>query len=142
MTAPNRPQSHCGLRKARAEVHTANKQAARLLSVVIAESSESEMERATRRDLSSGVEDSSSGGAAAEEDTGIDEHSNESDKKEHSESVETISPPTSPRDNHNGSSRKETGRYYSDRFSYLESMSRQERRRIEGEIIKGRKPGE
>ena len=110
--------------------------------MVIAESSESEMERATRRDLGSGVEDSSSGGAAAEEDKDIDEHSNESDKEEHSENVETISPPTSPRDKHNDSSRKETGRYYSDRFSYLESMSRQERRRIEGEIIKGRKPGE
>ena len=102
---------------------------------MIVESSESEMERATRRDFSSGAEDSSSGGAAAEEDKG------ESDKEEHSESVETISPPTSPRDKHNGSSKK-TGRYYSDRFSYLETMSRQERRRIEGEIIKGRKPGE
>ena len=96
------------------------------------------MERATRRDLSSGAEDSSSG-SAAEEDKDID---SESDKEEDSESVETISPPTSPRDKHNGSSRKKTGRYYSDRFSYLETMSRQERRRIEGEIIKGRKPGE
>ena len=105
---------------------------------MIAESSESEMERATRRDLSSGAEDSSSECAAAEEDKDID---SESDKEEHSESVETISPPTSPRDKHNGS-RKKTGRYYSDRFSYLESMSRQERRRIEGEIIKGRKLGE
>ena len=100
------------------------------------------MERATRRrDLSSGAEDSSSGGAA-EKDKDIDSHSNESGTEEEcSESVETISPPTSPRGKHNGS-RKKTGLYYSDRFSYLESMSRQERRRIEGEIIKGRKPGE
>ena len=128
----------CGEREPRFK--TTNKLKARLHSPVIAESSESEMERATRRDLSSGAEDSSSGGAAAEEDRDID---SESDKEEHSESVETISPPTSPmaRDKHNGS-RKKTGRYYSDRFSYLESMSRQERRRIEGEIIKGRKPGE
>ena len=29
-----------------------------------------------------------------------------------------------------------------DRFSYLKRFSRQERRRIEGEILKGRKPGE
>ena len=91
------------------------------------------------RDLS-GAEDSSSGGAAAEEDMDIDVYTNESDKEEHSESMETISPPTSPRGKHNGS-KKKTGRYYSD-YSYLEGMSRQERRRIEGEIIKGRKPGE
>lgn len=36
---------------------------------------------------------------------------------------------------------KRTGQYYSD-HSYLNRLSRQERRRIEGEIIKGRKPGE
>ena len=102
------------------------------------------MERATRRRdlrlrLSSGTEDSSSGGAAEED---KDHRINESDtKEEHSESVETISPPTSPRSRHNGS-KKKTGLYYSDHFSYLESLSRQERRRIEGEILKGRKPGE
>ena len=103
---------------------------------------ESEMERATRRrDLSSGAEDSSSG-SATEEDKDIDRHSDESDtEEEDSESAGTISPPTSPRGKHNGS-RKKTGLYYSDRFSYLGSMSRQERRRIEGEIIKGRKLGE
>ena len=99
------------------------------------------MERTTSRDHSSGAEDSSSGGAA-EEDKNIDSHSDESDtEEEDSESVETISPPTSPRDKHNGS-KKKTGLYYSDRFSYLESLSRQERRRIEREILKGRKPGE
>ena len=96
------------------------------------------MERATSRDLSSGAED----GGAAEEDKDIDSHSDESDtEEEDSESVETVSPPTSSRGKHNGS-RKKTGLYYSDRFSYLGSMSRQERRRIEGEIIKGRKLGE
>ena len=42
-----------------------------------------------------------------------------------------------------GSNRKEKGRIsYLDDFSYLSSLSRQERRRIEGEIIKGRKLGE
>ena len=98
------------------------------------------MERATRRDLSSGAEDISSGGAA-EEDKNIDSHCNESGTEEEcSESVETISPPTSPRGRHNGS-KKKTGRYFTD-YSYLERMSRQERRRIEGEIIKGRKLGE
>ena len=100
------------------------------------------MERPTRRrDLSSGAEDSSSEGAA-DKDKDIDSHGNESDtEKEYSESVETVSPPTSSRGKHNGS-RKKTGLYYNDRFSYLESLSRQERRRIEGEIIKGRKLGE
>ena len=109
------------------------------------ESSESEMEGASR-DLrgTEDIWDSSSESAAAEEDImdmDIDHnrHSNESDK-EHSESMETISPSTSPRGKHNGT-KKKTGRYYSD-YSYLESMSRQERRRIEGEIIKGRKAGE
>ena len=36
---------------------------------------------------------------------------------------------------------KKIGRYFTDRI-YLDKMSRQERRRIEGEMIKGRKPGE
>ena len=108
------------------------------------ESSEIEMEGASRdlRGTAEDIWDSSSGSAATEEDMDIDHnrHSNESDK-EHSESMETISPPTSPRGKHNGARKKKTGRYYSD-YSYLESMSRQERRRIEGEIIKGRKAGE
>ena len=41
----------------------------------------------------------------------------------------------------NGRNEKNTGRYFTD-YSYLNSLSRQERRRIEGEIIKGRKLGE
>ena len=41
----------------------------------------------------------------------------------------------------NGKNKRNTGRYFTD-YSYLNSLSRQERRRIEGEIIKGRKLGE
>ena len=41
----------------------------------------------------------------------------------------------------NGKNKKNTGRYFTD-YSYLNSLPRQERRRIEGEIIKGRKLGE
>ena len=41
----------------------------------------------------------------------------------------------------NGRNKKRTGRYFTD-YIYLNNLSRQERRRIEGEIIKGRKLGE
>ena len=41
----------------------------------------------------------------------------------------------------NGRNKKNTGRYFTD-YSYLNSLSKLERRRIEGEIIKGRKLGE
>ena len=56
----------------------------------------------------------------------------------------TSGPLTSPRGTKDSeSNRKEKGRItYSDDFSYLNSLSRQERRRIEGEIIKGHKLGE
>ena len=55
----------------------------------------------------------------------------------------TSTPRTSPRGAKNsGGRRKNTNHIsYSD-LSYLNSLSRQERRRIEGEIIKGRKVGE
>ena len=56
----------------------------------------------------------------------------------------TSSPQTSPRAGRDspGSRRNRTNRIsYSD-FSYLNALSRQERRRIEDEIIKGRKLGE
>ena len=68
---------------------------------------------------------------------------NESEEEElsDSKSVETISTARiSPRGPKNsGSNRKKTSQYYTD---YLDRMSRQERRRIEGEMIEGRKPGE
>ena len=56
----------------------------------------------------------------------------------------TSSPQTSPRAGRDspGSRRNRTNRIsYSD-FSYLNALSRQERRRIEDEMIKGRKLGE
>ena len=60
-----------------------------------------------------------------------------------SESVETISAPRTSlwgaKDSRNN--RKKTGQYFAD-LSYINSLSRQERRRIEGEMIKGRKPGD
>ena len=101
------------------------------------------MERASR-DLS-GANDGSEGGA--EKDKDIDSHSDESEDVELlSESVGTVTvPQTSPqetRDTNGGGNRKKIlGRYFTDR-GYLDKMSRQERRRIEGEIIKGHKPGE
>ena len=75
-----------------------------------------------------------------------DSHSDESAMEEElsdSESEETISASrTSPRGaKDSGSNRKKTSCIsYSD-TSYLNSLSRQERWRIEGEMIKGRKPG-
>ena len=53
-------------------------------------------------------------------------------------SASQISPPGAK---DSGGNRKKIGRYFTDRI-YLDKMSRQERRRIEGEMIKGRKPGE
>ena len=90
------------------------------------------MERGSH-DLSS-AESTSGGGDEKYEDT-VSSHSvNESltDEEElsDSESTETISVP-----------QKETGRYYTD-LSYLNNLLKQERRRIEEEIIKGHKPGE
>ena len=127
------------------------------------------MERGSR-DLSDGAEeDSGTRGGGDEKDKGIesshrvseseddknsdilfsegDSYSDESAMEEElsdSESEGTISGPrTSPRGaKDSGSKRKKTSRIsYSD-TSYLNSLSRQERRRIEGEMIKGRKPGE
>ena len=99
------------------------------------------MERASR-DLS-GANDGSEGGA--EKDKDIDSHSDESEDVELlTESVGTVTvPQTSPQEvkNSGGNTKKILGRYFTDR-GYLDIMSRQERRRIEGEIIKGRKPGE
>ena len=99
------------------------------------------MERASR-DLS-GANDSSEGGA--EKDKDIDSHSDESgDVELLSESVGAVTvPQTSPQEaKDSGVNRKKIlGRYFTDR-GYLDKISRQERRRIEGEIIKGRKPGE
>ena len=73
-------------------------------------------------------------------------HESEEEELSDSESREgtTSSPLTSPRGARDspGSRRNRTNRIsYSD-FSYLNALSRQERRRIEDEMIKGRKLGE
>ena len=102
------------------------------------------MERSSR-DLSRA--ESTSGGSDGEKDKDIasSDRINESEDEElpDSESVETISAPqTSPQgvkdSERNG---KETGRFFID-CSYLNFLSRHERRRIEGEMITGHKPGE
>ena len=128
------------------------------------------MERASR-DLSGVKDGSSARGGDTEKDKDIDSQSDDSEDDEHSdipgqntasmsseedsysdesamelfdsESVRTIfAPQTSPWGAKNsGGNRKKIGRYFTDRI-YLDRMSRQERRRIEGEMIKGRKPGE
>ena len=74
------------------------------------------------------------------------EEDRESGMRDDSDSEgETSIPRSSSRgakDNHdNGRNKKNTGRYFTD-YSYLNSLSKQERRRIEGEIIKGHKLGE
>ena len=73
-----------------------------------------------------------------------DESAMEEDLSDSESEKTTSGPLTSPMGGKDsGSNRKEKGRIsYSDDFSYLNSLSRQERRRIEGEIIKGRKLGE
>ena len=78
---------------------------------------------------------------SSEEDTYSDESGMELSDSE-SEGA-TSTPQTSPRGSkESGRRRKNTNRIsYSD-LSYLNSLSRQEKRRIEGEIIKGRKLGE
>ena len=76
-----------------------------------------------------------------------DSYSDESEMEEEQSDSEsegaTAVPRTSPRGaKESGRRRKITNRIsYSD-LSYLNSLSRQEKRRIEGEIIKGRKLGE
>ena len=97
------------------------------------------------RDLS-GAE-STSGGGDDEKDKDItsSHRINESEEEElpDSESVETISvPQTSPQGAKDSErNRKETGRFFID-CSYLNGLSRQERLRIDGEMIKGHKLGE
>ena len=112
--------------------------------------SSSEMERGSHADLIVTESISGSGGGDEKDKdiTGSHRIVNESEDEElpdhESESVETISAsrtrsPRGPKDS--GSNRKKTGRYFTD-YSYLNSLSRQERRRIEGEMIKGCKLGE
>ena len=63
-----------------------------------------------------------------------------------SEAVSDIEDGNSSDDDSNGSTTARGAATKSavgyDRFNYLKRFSRQERRRIEGEILKGRKPGE
>ena len=108
--------------------------------------SSSEMERGSH-DRSVTAQSTSRGGDEKDKDIASSHRLNESEDEElpghETESVETISvswtSPRRPKDS--GSNRKKTGRYFTD-YSYLNSLSKQERRRIEGEMIKGCKPGE
>ena len=97
------------------------------------------MERGSR-----GANDGSEGGA--EKDKDIDSHSDELEDVELiTESMGTVTvPQTTPQDakDSGGNRKKILGRYFTDSGRYLDKMPRQERRRIEREIIKGRKPGE
>ena len=92
--------------------------------------------------MSGGAKEDSSSTLGKDKDIASSHRINES-KVSDSDSVETISAPrTSPRRaKDSGSNRKKTGRYFTD-LSYLNRLSRQERQRIEGEMIKGRKAGE
>ena len=80
---------------------------------------------------------------STEEDTYSDESGMEEEQSDSESEGATSTPQTSPRGTkESGRRRKNTNRIsYSD-LSYLNSLSRQEKRRIEGEIIKGRKLGE
>ena len=80
---------------------------------------------------------------SSEEYTYSDESGMEGDQSDAESEGATSTSQTSPRGaKESGRRRKNTNRIsYSD-LSYLNSLSRQEKRRIEGEIIKGRKLGE
>ena len=89
--------------------------------------------------------DSTNASDTKDEEDIVSRHESEEELSD-SESHEgtTSSPQTSPRGAKDspGSRRNRTNRIsYSD-FSYLNTLSRQERRRIEDEMIKGRKLGE
>ena len=78
-----------------------------------------------------------------QEDTYSDESGMEGEQSDSESEGATSTPQTSPRGaNESGRRRKNINPIsYSD-LSYLNSLSRQEKRRIEGEIIKGRKLGQ
>ena len=80
---------------------------------------------------------------SSEEDTYSDESAMEEEQSDSQSEGATSTPQTSPRGaKESGRRKKNVNRIsYSD-LSYLNSLSRQEKRRIEGEIIKGRKLGE
>ena len=80
---------------------------------------------------------------SSEEDSYSDESGMEGERFDSVSEGATSAPSTSPRGaKESGRRRKNTNHIsYSD-LSYLNSLSRQEKRRIEGEIIKGRKLGE
>ena len=81
--------------------------------------------------------------AAYTEDTYSDESGMEGEQSDSENEGASFAPETSPRGaKWRGKRRKNTNPIsYSD-LTYLNSLSRQEKRRIEGEIIKGRKLGE
>ena len=80
---------------------------------------------------------------SSEEDTYSEESGMEGEQSDSESEGATSTPQTSPRGTkESGRRRKNVNRIsYSD-LSYLNSLSRQEKRRNEGEIIKGRKLGE
>ena len=80
---------------------------------------------------------------SSEEDTYSDESGMEDEQSDSESEGATSTPQTSPRGaKESGRRRKNANRISYCDLSYLNSLSRQEKRRIEGEIIKGRKLGE
>ena len=80
---------------------------------------------------------------SCQEDTYSDESGMEGEQSDSESEGATSTPQTSPRGaKESGRRRKNTNPIFYSGLSYLNSLSRQEKRRIEGEIIKGRKLGE
>ena len=100
------------------------------------------MERDSR-DLGQSIAECASRGGDTKDKKIASGHESRQEEQSGSESEgATAVPRTSPRGTMESRRRKNTNRIsYSD-LSYLSSLSRQEKRRIEGEIINGRKLGE
>ena len=80
---------------------------------------------------------------SSQEDAYSDELGMEGEQSDSESEGATSTPQTSPRRaKESGRRRKNVNPISYSAFSYLNSLSRQEKRRIEGEIIKGRKLGE
>jgi hypothetical protein len=100
------------------------------------------MERGSRDLILSGAESASGESDTKDKDIASGHESAIKQQEEQSDSYTTSVPRTSPRGAKDSGRRRKNSNpiSYSD-LSYLNSLSRQERRRIEGEIIKGRKVG-
>ena len=88
---------------------------------------------------SRGLNQSASGGGDRNNKDITSSHGSEEEEQSNSESEGATSAPCGAKDS--GSNRQKTGRYFID-LSYLDSLSKQERQRIEAEISDGHKPGE